>query len=207
MSLSSLIEKFQDKLPLVSPREVSLLEKYHSVLLEWNQKISLVSRASIDRAFPQHFADSLWMSEHCRPFVRKEVADIGSGAGFPGVVFAIRYPEITVKLYETMAKRQVYLKELLKSLSLTNLSSQGKWEKRGGADFYFARAVLPPTELLAWMERKMKLEDRICLNLGSVRKEFTVPRGLKLIHQVRYELPATEGFREIEIYEAVPRGT
>lgn len=79
--------------------------------------------------------------------------------------------------------------------------------KREGADFYFARAVLPPGELLTWASTFLRPTDRIALHLGSVRKEFIVPKEFRSIHRKIYLLPSTEGSREIEIYERVPRGT
>lgn len=201
------IESFREKLPPLRDDEIEKLARFHEILLDWNQKISLVSRSSIDRAVVNHFADSLWTSEIAKPFVRKSVADIGTGAGFPGVPFAIRYPEIPIVLYEKLQKRRNYLEALLKALIVPNARLAGAMSRREGADFYFARAVHPPGELLSWLATFFKSGDRIALNLGSVRKEFPVPVGFKLIHNQTYELPGSEGSREIEIYERVPRGT
>lgn len=147
------------------------------------------------------------MSELSRKYVKSAVGDIGTGAGFPGVVFAIRYPDVPVVLYEKMQKRRTYLEDLLKSLSLTNLSLREGFEKREKADFYFARAVLPPAELFPWLGQRLKNGDRFCLNHGSVRKETSVPAFFSMMGRERYELPSEQGFREIEIYEKVPRGT
>lgn len=201
------IDSFRDRLPSLRDDEVEKLARFHEILSDWNQKISLVSRSSFDRAVANHFADSLWSSEYAKPFVKHSVADIGTGAGFPGIVFAIRFPEIPVVLYEKLQKRRNYLEDLLKSLALPKVRLAGEITRREGADFYFARAVHPPGELLSWLSTFLKAGDKIALNLGSVRKEFLVPGDFKRIFTHSYQLPANEGAREIEVYERVPRGT
>ena len=201
------IEKHQKSIPPVTVREVELLEKYLDILTEWNAKISLVSRSSFDKVFPAHIADSLWVSELARPWAGSSVGDIGSGAGLPGVVFAIRYPDVKVTLFEKMAKRQAYLDDLLKRLALPNVRWAPGLEKPFAADFFFARAVLPPTELLGWLAELLRAPQRIALNLGSTPKDYTVPNVFKSIAHKDYTLPGNEGARQIVIYERVPRGT
>lgn len=177
------------------------------MLADWNQKISLVSRSSFDRSFALHFADSLHVIDLSRSFVRQAVADIGTGAGFPGILFAIRYPDIPITLYEKMEKRRNYLKEVLAQMKLTQARLSGEMTRREGADLYFARAVLPPGDLLHWLSSILRPSDRVVLNLGSQKKEFSVPSLFKRNYSKDYVLPGNEGSRQIEIYEHVPRGT
>ena len=81
---------------------------YYSLLFQWNQKINLVSRKSIDSSWPRHFLDSaqLWFS---LPKGVKSWLDFGSGAGFPGLVISIiakeLKPDLRVILVEKNQKK------------------------------------------------------------------------------------------------------
>lgn len=85
------------------------LQIYHDLLLKWQAKINLVSPSTLDTAWERHFTDSLQLQD-CIPAGTKTLADIGSGAGFPGLVLAIVRPELEVHLIESDQKKCSFLK-------------------------------------------------------------------------------------------------
>ena len=105
----------------VSRETCENMHLYYSLLFQWNQKINLVSRKSIDTSWPRHFLDSaqLWFS---LPKGVKSWLDFGSGAGFPGLVISIiakeLKPDLRVILVEKNQKKGYFLAEVVKKLSL-----------------------------------------------------------------------------------------
>src|SRR3989344_969726 len=105
-------EEAPDLFRLTTEAEREKYQLHFKLLLEWNERMALVSRKSIERSFQQHYADSIWTSNFARSYCDgRLVYDLGSGAGFPGIIFAIRYPELRVTLFERSKKKQLFLTE------------------------------------------------------------------------------------------------
>ncbi|MBP1532415.1 MAG: 16S rRNA (guanine(527)-N(7))-methyltransferase RsmG [Alphaproteobacteria bacterium] len=100
------------------------LEQFVALLKEWNEKINLVSRKSIDDVWSRHVLDSAQLVNYI-PNSTKLLLDIGSGSGFPAIVLAImlraKYPELKFILVESITKKAVYLKDVCTKLGLTNV--------------------------------------------------------------------------------------
>lgn len=104
------------------------LKTYHSELLRANRTISLISAKTLFVADAIHFADSIIA---CRTIYQSNKAidkifDLGSGNGFPGVVFAILYPNVQVVLVESDKKKCEFLEGLVKTLGLSNVTVENK---------------------------------------------------------------------------------
>ncbi len=105
----------------VSRETCEKLNIYYELLIDWNKKINLVSRKSMDSSWTRHFLDSaqLWLYA---PTASKSWLDFGSGAGFPGLVIGIiaqeLKPELDVLLVEKNRKKALFMKEVSKKLSL-----------------------------------------------------------------------------------------
>ncbi len=102
-------------------REVSQFTTYYNELLSWNEKINLVSVKS-DLDIPiKHFIDSLTLL----PFIENKTGrllDIGSGAGFPGIPLKIVLNSMNVSLLESSRKKTSFLKHIIRSINLTDIS-------------------------------------------------------------------------------------
>ncbi len=85
------------------------LKKYHDLLLKWQKQINLISNNTIENSWERHFKDSLQILDFI-PEQTKNLLDLGSGAGFPGLVIAIERPEIKVTLIESDQKKCSFLK-------------------------------------------------------------------------------------------------
>lgn len=92
----------------VSRETLGKLQQYHALLLKWQEKINLVSPATIPAAWGRHFIDSAQLAP-LLPQGAQTVYDLGSGAGFAGMVLAIIRPDINVTFIESDAKKCSFL--------------------------------------------------------------------------------------------------
>src|SRR5688572_7125078 len=88
------------------------LEAHRELLRRWNQKLNLTSEDSVER----HYGESLFLAEHLPPGPLR-IADIGSGAGFPGFPVAVVRPDCQVTLIESHQRKAVFLKEAARKQS------------------------------------------------------------------------------------------
>lgn len=195
-------------LKITTERERELYQKHFALLLDWNTRMALVSRKSIDKSFENHYADSIYISEFAHGYYSKgTVFDLGSGAGFPGALFGIRYPKIDVALFERVRKKNLFLNEIVAKLELSNVEVRGEWTNQRLAGLFLARAVTPRPELFQFFKERVSPGSIIIINSGSETELTPPPDDFKLLKTDRYSLPRDAGSRQIEAFERVPRGT
>lgn len=100
----------------VSKQQLEMLETYCARLIEYNQKVNLTAITEPEEIAKKHFLDCA----ACQHLVRggSSCADIGTGAGFPGMVLAIIRPDINMTLFDSLNKRLIFLRELAQELSV-----------------------------------------------------------------------------------------
>ena len=110
-------------------RVIQGLKRYCALLQEWNEKINLTSITEESAVIEKHFLDSLLVAKQF-DFASRKVADVGSGAGFPGAVLALAFPEAKVTLIDATKKKFAFLETVKRELGLTNLEFlQGRVEE------------------------------------------------------------------------------
>lgn len=97
------------------------LKKYYEILIEKNKVMNLTAITEIDEVYLKHFYDSLTISKIIDLNLYETFCDIGTGAGFPGIVIKIFYPHLKVTLIESMTKRVEFLKYVIKELELKDI--------------------------------------------------------------------------------------
>ncbi len=131
----------------LSDEQLSQFEIYSEMLREWNKRMNLTAIVDPEEIAVKHFYDSLLFLKVHTPKSDARVIDIGTGAGFPGVVLKIARPDIELTLMDSLNKRLIFLEELLKALGLkaTLLHSRAeelaKPPMRESFDIATARAV------------------------------------------------------------------
>ena len=132
--------------PFIELDEMRLaaISKYIDLLLKWNARINLTAIREPEEIVERHFGESLFTAKHILaqgPVSR--AIDLGSGAGFPGVPFALLAPEVEVTLIESSQKKSTFLKELIYFLGLRNVKVfSGRAESYSHpADLVMLRAV------------------------------------------------------------------
>ncbi len=105
----------------VSRETITSLERYEKLLIEWNKSLNLIGKSTLNNIWDRHFLDSIQVID----FIDKNdksLIDIGSGAGFPGLVIAIgvkdRKIPLKVTLVDKSPKKIKFLKEIIKELDL-----------------------------------------------------------------------------------------
>jgi 16S rRNA (guanine527-N7)-methyltransferase len=107
----------------LAPAQVEQLLAYLDLLLKWNAKTNLTAIREPEEIVRRHFGESLALAEMVDEIAGLEqVADFGSGAGFPGLPIAIYCAELKVTLIESQNKKATFLKEVARALNLTNVS-------------------------------------------------------------------------------------
>ncbi|WP_374076519.1 16S rRNA (guanine(527)-N(7))-methyltransferase RsmG [Bdellovibrio bacteriovorus] len=114
--------------PDLSPEVKSRLKTYHEELLKFNRTLNLISPKTLFVADALHFSDSILASRTIYSSNTKidKIFDLGSGNGFPGMVFAILYPQVQVVLVEIDQKKCEFLRHLAGVLKLSNVTVENK---------------------------------------------------------------------------------
>src|ERR1700736_5154686 len=147
------------------------IRTYIELLLKWNRSISLTSVTDVEQILQFHFGESLFALSML-PVEKSRLADVGSGAGFPGVPLAMASPRLTVTLIESNAKKYAFLNEVIRELKLPNvtaLHSRMEEIKAPGQDLDIVtvRALGKFEDLLQWTQKELAPDGRIVLWLGN----------------------------------------
>src|SRR5262245_48768743 len=109
--------KLRELDPDVSRETLGRLEVMVETLLRWRKAINLIGRATLDDIWGRHILDSAQLAPLI-PAEAKTVADLGSGAGFPGLVLAALRPALDITLIEADARKSAYLGEAARKMGL-----------------------------------------------------------------------------------------
>ncbi|HLJ31987.1 MAG TPA: 16S rRNA (guanine(527)-N(7))-methyltransferase RsmG [Candidatus Babeliales bacterium] len=127
---------------------------YMKLLVEWNEKFNLTAITDPVAIIEHHFNDSLALSSYIDFSTIHTTADIGTGAGFPGIPLKIMFPHLTTILIEVNNKKRSFLAHVIQELSLQNVALyEYDWRTflrstQYPIDYFFARASLQPEELV-----------------------------------------------------------
>lgn len=194
--------------PSTTETERERIEHHFRLLVEWNEKINLVSRKSISLAFPQHVVDSLYVAEVVGRYPKiNPIVDVGTGAGFPGIACAIKHPDRPFVLFEKMQKRRRFLEEVIAAVGLSNVHLEAAYEGKPNAGLFMARAVFPAAELFPFFRKLTREGSLLLTQLGGEQKHPEHIQGFRRLESFEHELPAGQGKRRIEVFARVPRGT
>ncbi len=112
--LISAIDNYKIKL---SNEQIEQLQLYYELLIEWNQKMNLTAIVDPKEVAIKHFADSLSIFNYIDLPKNAKVIDVGTGAGFPGMVMKIARPDLQITLLDSLKKRLFFLEDVLNKLS------------------------------------------------------------------------------------------
>jgi len=163
----------------LTQQQVRAFQIYSATLLEWNQKVNLTAITDPEKIETKHFLDSLSTIPILREFSAKELIDIGTGAGFPGIPIKIMLPEVVVTLVEAIGKKVVFCHEVIARLDLHGIRViQGRAEELGQNpsfrerfDVGIARAVAPLDILTEYLLPLVHLGGRMLAQKGHTGPE------------------------------------
>lgn len=116
--LDLLIDGLQRMALKLSDQMIDQLMTYLNLVEKWNRVYNLTAIRERDQMIKLHFLDSLSILNHVHV---KNILDVGSGAGFPGIVLAITKPELKVTVMDSVNKKTTFMQQVKSELALTNL--------------------------------------------------------------------------------------
>ena len=105
----------------VTEEKINKLEKFYELLIDWNNKINLTRIVEKEEVYLKHFYDSLTIVKEVNLNEINTLCDVGTGAGFPGIVLKIFYPHLKITLVDSLLKRVNYLNTIIKDLELNDI--------------------------------------------------------------------------------------
>ena len=163
------------------PQMCEQLQLYLDLLLRWNARINLTAVRDPEQIVTRHFGESLFAAGilFAHPHSRGSLADVGSGAGFPGIPMKLFAPELELTLIESHNKKASFLREVIRALELDRCEVfSGRAEQwREAADMVTLRAVEQFECALAVAADLVTADGRLCLLIGAGQ----VPAGRHIL--------------------------
>jgi 16S rRNA (guanine527-N7)-methyltransferase len=107
----------------INQNQLQQLNRYYELLIEKNKVMNLTNITLKEDVYLKHFYDSLTLAKVCNFKNQNSLCDIGTGAGFPGIVLKIIYPHLKVVLIDSLEKRITFLKEVIDDLKLNDIEA------------------------------------------------------------------------------------
>jgi 16S rRNA (guanine527-N7)-methyltransferase len=124
----------------LSSEQIQVLQAHYELLLRWNRVLNLTTIDSLDEAIERHYCESLFLAAHLAPGPQ-QIADVGSGAGFPGIPVAVYRPDCAVALIESHKRKAVFLREATRKLPNVRVLSRRSEDIDEHFDCAMSRAV------------------------------------------------------------------
>ena len=192
----------------IYPTDVQLqqLEKYYELLIEYNKKMNLTAITDKEDVYLKHFYDCLTISKIIDLNKENTLCDLGSGAGFPGLVLKIIYPHLSIILVDSLEKRIKFLKEVIKELNLHFIEAvhdrieEYSVKNIEEYDVVTARAVTNLSALLEMGSPLIKINKYFIAMKGNFNEEYkNALKELKLKEEssIEFDLPKEGGHRTL----------
>ena len=152
----------------ITELQLQQLERYYELLIEYNKVMNLTGITDKEEVYLKHFYDSLTITKVIDLNNYSTLCDVGTGAGFPGLVIKILYPHLKVTLLDSLNKRLNFLNIVIKELNLKDIETihtrVEEYNKK--FDITVARAVAPLNILLEY-----------CIPITKVNSYFIAMKG------------------------------
>ena len=196
--------------------QLNQFHEYMNLLLEWNEKINLTAITDPNEVILKHFIDSLTINKYIKE--NSTLADVGTGAGFPGIPLKILRPDLKITLVDSLNKRINFLNEVINKLNLVNIETVhsriedfGKDKKyREIFDFVTARAVANLAVLSEYLLPIAKVGGQcVCMKGSSVEEELSNGKnaikvlGGKIKNIDEFVLPDSDMSRNVIIIDKI----
>lgn len=193
----------------VTSEKLSKLDLFYKLLIEWNEKINLTTIIEEENVYLKHFYDSLTLFRDIDLNKEIRICDVGSGAGFPGIVLKIFFPNINITLIDSLNKRIIYLNDIIDKLGLNNIkaihSRMEDFSKIHEEEFDYitARAVSQLPILCEISVKALKINGSLVFMKANCEEELVNidkkldKLGLKLSFIDKFVLPIENSNRTI----------
>lgn len=210
MTARNLLRQGADRLGIgLSDSETGLLLRYFEELKKWSRRINLIAKATDDTAILEnHFLDSLTLLPIIEQEQARSLLDVGTGAGFPGLVLAAVLPEVTFTLVEPRNKRVSFLKHIVRTLQLANVEIVADriealdGERTLPFDLVTSRAVAAPDQFLPMVSSYLEQGSKAVIMAArtEVFAAMKQPSSLYTVAQMKqHQLPFSGASRVLGV--------
>lgn len=199
----------------LTPKQISDLDYYCHFLLEYNQHTNLTAIKEENQIYLKHFYDSLTIVKGLDLSKYHNLIDIGTGAGFPGMVLKIVFPHLNITLLDSNNKKITFLQQLAEKLNLTNINFfHGRAEEfcqknRETFEIVTARAVSNMNTLAELCLPLVKKDYYFIALKGSNKEEIIDAQnaisilGGKIEKNIEFNLPIEDSGRNIVVIKKI----
>ncbi len=192
--------------------QLEQLEKYYQILIEENKKYNLTSITNKEDVYLKHFYDSLTITKIIN-LSNQSLCDIGTGAGFPGLVLKIAFPDLKVTLIDATEKKCNFLKMVIAKLNLKEMEVINERAEnfskitREKYDIVTSRAVAPLKHLLEYSIPLVSVNGYYIAMKSDTTKEidniniYEKELNIKKIKEIKFNLPKEESLRTLIMYQ------
>lgn len=197
----------------ITEEQIKKLDEFYKLLIEWNKKINLTRIIEKEEIYLKHFYDSLTLIKGIDLYKNYNICDVGSGAGFPGIVLKIIFPNLKITLVDSLNKRVIYLNSIIKELKLKDIvaiHSRMEDFSRGNEevfDYITARAVADLNVLLEISVRALKKGGSMVFMKANCQSEIENSENAlnklscKMKKIIEFELPIEKSNRTLLIIQ------
>lgn len=205
MNKETFIEELKKLNIIPTNQQLQQLNDFYELLLEWNEKINLTRIINKEDVYLKHFYDSLTITKVIDLNNVETLCDVGTGAGFPGVVLKIMYPNLKITLVDSLQKRVNYLNDIINKLDLKDIKavhSRGE-DYKDKFDIVTARAVANIEKLLKYTMHLVNKNGVLIAMKGNIDEELTnevkikISKKYKIIKIERFQLPIENSNRSL----------
>lgn len=191
----------------LTKEQKSQLEKFYQLLIEWNKQINLTRITDKEDVYLKHFYDSLTIAKVIDLSKIDTLCDVGTGAGFPGIVLKIVYPNLKITLVDSLQKRINYLNQITKELNLKDIKAihtRGE-DYKENFDVVTSRAVANIETLVKYTMHLVNKKGIFIAMKGNIDNELTKPiekklsRKYKIIKIEKFQLPKENSERSLVV--------
>ena len=177
----------------LSHDQLRKLQTHFDLLLKWNAKISLTAIRDPQEIARRHFGESLFAGVHLNAKPGVQLADLGSGAGFPGLPIAVLQPQISVVLIESQHKKVAFLREVIRSAQINNASVYAgrAEESKGKSQIVTMRAVESFESILPIAASLLEAHGELALLIGAAQMQIARAKLPGLVWNQPVALPAS----------------
>lgn len=197
----------------LSENQIIQFNRYYELLIDWNEKINLTAITKKKDVYLKHFYDSATIIKVIDLNEQESLCDIGTGAGFPGIVLKILFPNLKVTLIDALEKRIKFLNIVIDELKLIYIetiharSEEYGLKNREIYDVVTARAVAPLPILIEYCVPLVKKKKYFIPLKANISQEIELSKNalklfsLKEIKRIEFLLPVENSNRTIIKYE------
>ena len=209
MNKEEFIQELENINIQLSEDQIKKLDQFYKLMIEWNEKINLTRITEEKDVYLKHFYDSLTLNKVVNLKEINTLCDVGTGAGFPGIVLKIAFPNLKVTLIDSLQKRVNYLNEVINKLELTNIEAihaRGE-EYKGKYEVVTSRAVANIEKLVGYTMHLVDSNGVFVAMKGNIEEEFTqdvknkLERKYKIIKIEKFQLPIENSNRSLIVMQ------